>query len=291
MNLKPLVIGILSCSVVACSTTEKAMPGTSIDLNAREGKTSFKEIHELNELLNKSIKSLEDELNGGKGGGKAATQAAAVKQVGTEAGIYNGRRWRQKQINSWLVDMNNMLSLTFNFEQVLIDGVYLPPRVDEIKGHVEKMDDGSLKVIRQGYRIASSPTLIVTPPTYLNYLYQIVDPEKPVNRFGLPEMNSSQVPIWQKAVLDGWQIGVRQADIEFTTDLNLLKRDYGGMLRYIDLVEKGMISKPKIVNKAYGVMISANGKELNVGDEIITIGRTPTFQHHDKWEVLEEGGQ
>lgn len=279
MRLKPLALTILTFSLmVGCSTQSHQA-------------TVGEEIPELNELLNMSIKSLEDELNGSNGGGKAATQAAAVKQVGMAAGIYNGRRWRQEQINSWLKDMNNMLSMTFNFDQVIIDGVYLPPRVDEIKGHVEKMEDGSVRYIREGFRIASSPTLIVTPPTYLNYLLQIIDPVKPINRFGLPEINTAQVAVWQEAVLEGWQIGVRQADIEFKADMNLLKRDFSGMLLYIDLVNKGMIGKPVIINKSLGVMISSNGQELNVGDEILSIGRTPSFQHHEKWESLEEGAQ
>lgn len=255
-----------------------------------ESSQKVTDVPELTSLLNESINSVETEIRNANGGGAEAIRLQSVKDVGFAAGVYQGRKWRQEMINSWLTDMNNWLSTNFNFEQLLIDGVYLPPRVEEIKGHVEKMEDGSIRVIRQGYRIATDAELVTSPPTHINYLYQKVDPQQPLNRLGLPEMNSNQVEVWQKAVIEGWQLGIKQANIEFEQSLNLLRRDYAGMLTYIDLVNKGVISPPKVTSSNFGVMVSADGKTLNIGDEILTIGRMPSFQHHYLWQSLSEGG-
>lgn len=287
--LKKLALVLaVSAAIQGCAHKQVHKEGTDIPVGMIAS-TKVKEVPELTKLLNQSITSLDKEIDNANGGGEDALRLQSIKEVGYSAGIYAGRRWRQEQINSWLSDMNGMLATTFNFEQVVIDGLYLPPRVEEIKGHVEKQDDGSVRIIRQGFRIATDAELVVSPPTYLNYLFQKVDQVEPLNRLGLPEMKTNQVEIWQAAVLDGWKIGVKQANMEFNQDLNLLRRDYHGMLLYIDLVNKGIISMPKVNNKSFGVMISGDGKTLNIGDEIYTIGRDPSFQHHQKWESLQEG--
>lgn len=287
--LKKLALVLsISAAIQGCAQKHMQNEGTDNPLGMISS-PKVNEVPELSKLLNQSIKSLDKEIDNANGGGEEALRFQSIKEVGYAAGIYAGRRWRQEQINSWLNDMNSMLATTFNFEQVVIDGLFLPPRVEEIKGHAEKQDDGSIRVIRQGFRIATEAELVVTPPTYLNYLFQKVDEVAPLNRLGLPEMKTDQVNIWQTAVLDGWKLGVKQANMEFNQDLNLLHRDYNGMLLYIDLVNKGIISMPKVNNKSFGVMISGDGKTLNIGDEIYTIGRVPTFQHHQKWESLQEG--
>lgn len=282
-----LTIAIISL-IQGCSTQTNKPVNSDIPVGVL-AEPEVVEVPELTELLNENIKSIDHEIGMLNGGGAEALRLKSIQEVGFESGVYRGRRWRQEKINSWLKDMNNMLATTFNFDQVIIDGVFLPPRVEEIKGHVEKRDDGSLRIIRQGYRIASEAELVVSPPTYLNYLYQKVDPPKPLNRLGLPEAKTNEVHVFREAVVEGWKLGVKQADLQFNQDLNLLKRDYGGMLLYIDLVTKGLISPPKVNNQSFGVMISGDGKTLNVGDEILTIGRTPSFQHHEKWETLPEG--
>jgi defect-in-organelle-trafficking protein DotC len=282
-----LTIAIISL-IQGCSTQANKPANSDIPVGGLV-EPEVVEVPELTELLNENIKSIDHEIDMLNGGGAEALRLKSIQEVGFESGVYRGRRWRQEKINSWLKDMNNMLATTFNFDQVIIDGVFLPPRVEEIKGHVEKRDDGSLRIIRQGYRIASEAELVVSPPTYLNYLYQKVDPPKPLNRLGLPEAKTNEVHVFREAVVEGWKLGVKQADLQFNQDLNLLKRDYGGMLLYIDLVTKGLISPPKVNNQSFGVMISGDGKTLNVGDEILTIGRTPSFQHHEKWETLPEG--
>ncbi|MDQ2077515.1 type IV secretory system conjugative DNA transfer family protein [Marinimicrobium sp. ABcell2] len=242
-------------------------------------------IVELEQLLDMSIRSLDDELERER---VESGKINAVRQVGMAAGIHRGRKWRQEQINDWLEDLNEVLAVTWNFEQVLIDGIYLPPRVDTIEGHVEQMDDGGLRFIRQGFRLASRPHLVATPPSYLNYLYQVPDPIEPVNRLGLPERDTPEIAAWREAVIEGWKIGMEQADQEFRADLALLRRDFGGMLRYIDLVARGLITMPRLSSEDFGIIISADGQVLNIGDEVIRIELPPSFQHHELWQMRED---
>lgn len=269
-----LAIALIGLVLVGCATTDGAR-------STEQGER----IPELEQLMNMSIRSLEDELDRERA---ESGKLNAVRQVGMAAGIHRGRAWRQEQINEWLEELNEVLSVTWNFEQLLVDGVYLPPRVDVIEGHVESMEDGRLRVIRQGFRLASKPQLIVTPPTFLNYLYQVPDPIEPVNRLGLPERGTAEIAAWQEAVAQGWKFGVEQADQEFRADLALLRRDYGGMLRYIDLVAKGLITMPRLSSEEFGIIVSADGQVLNIGDEIISIELPPSFQHHELWQIRED---
>lgn len=242
------------------------------------------DIPELDALKSTRIESLSDELDKRK---EEGTRIHAIREIGLTIGIQQGRAWRQGQINDQLNKMHDWLSTTWNFEQVMIDGMYLPPRVDEIKGHMEKQDDGSLRVIRHGFRIASEPTLVIETPSYLNYLRQIPDEFEQPNPLGLPQRGTREVPVWEAAVEEGWAIGVKLANREFDMDMSLLRRDYDGMMRYIDLVNRGLLSAPQLHAEKRGVVISADGKSLNVGDEIVTVERTSAFQHPHHWEVLE----
>ena len=243
-------------------------------------------VEPLNELRSLSITSIDQALEKTRSEGG---RLDAVRMVAKSTGISHGRRWRQRKINQWLKEKNEFFATVFNFEQILLDGVYLPPRVDQVKGHVEKTQDGALRFTHQSYRIASEPTLVTDVPTYLNYLYQRVDPIEPPNRLALPKEGTGEVQAWQEAILEGWKIGVRQANLEFEADKNLLVRDYSGMMRYLDLVAKGLISKPDLSAQNFGVMISADGKRLNLSDEVVAIEREPTFQHHARWDVLAQG--
>lgn len=240
---------------------------------------------ELAALENMTITSLEAEISKAN---EEGTRLAAIREIAIATGIYHGRHWRQEQINSWLATMGDLLATAWNFEQVMLDGLYLPPRVDMIRGHVEEQQDGSVRFIRQAYRIASEPRLVTTAPSYLNYLYQSTDPISPPNPLGLPERGTLEVEVWKAGVEKGWAIGITQANAEFDQDIDLLQRDFGGMLRYLDLVAKGLISPPKLGSREYGVVISADGKSLNVGDEVISIEHISNFQHQSKWEVLGE---
>ena len=151
---------------------------------------------------------------------------------------------------------------------------------------VEVMPDGSVRIIRHGIRLASEPRLVTTTPTYLNYLYQSPQPVERPNPLGLPVSGTEEVAVWKAGVKKGWEQGVIQADRSFDRSLALLRRDFDGMLRYIDMVNRGVLSAPKLMAETQTAFVSSDGKQLNIGDVVVRIDHKSNFQHISKWEVL-----
>ena len=240
----------------------------------------------LQELAAMSIKTIGDAVTEVM---DEASRLSAVHDIGMKAGRQAGLEWRNGQINKELAELNRELSIAFNFEQVLIAGSYLPPRVDIVRGEVRKTENGDLNVVRLGYRIATEPMLVTQRPSHLNYLYRLPIPRDEINNLGMPRIdNEEELQVWNDAIREGWKQGVRHANIAFTEDVNLLHRDFGGILRYIELANKGIVAMPDISKDDRGIVMSSDGRILNVGDEVIAIDSSPLFQSTAKWKALGE---
>jgi defect-in-organelle-trafficking protein DotC len=209
----------------------------------------------------------------------------AIKEVGEKAGRAAGIKTRNQSINLDLQKYNRYLSTIFNFEQLIVAGTYLPPRIDIIRGEVKKEGGTTLRTVRQAYRIATEPTLVTQRPTHLNYLYRLNDDVEPINSISLPRRdNLEEIRTWKQAVKKGYVQGLRIADISYLEDINLLHRDFSGMLRYIELANKGMVAMPDISRTERGIIMSSDGKMLNVGDEVISIDSSPLFKSIQLWQ-------
>ncbi|MFT6909029.1 MAG: defect-in-organelle-trafficking protein DotC [Oleiphilaceae bacterium] len=236
---------------------------------------------EINDLAGQSIKSLSEAIKGIVGDG---SRLHVIREGGFKAGRSAAIKARNKTFNEYIGRYNIYLSSVFNFEQLLIGGSYLPPRIDIIRGQVTKGEDGSLNKVRLGYRIATEPTLVTQKPTHLNYLYRLPQVEATVSDISLPiKGNRVEVETWTNGVKDGWVHGMRQAEIAFVEDINLLHRDFTGLLRYIELANKGIVAMPDISTIERGIVMSKDGRMLNVGDEIVSIDSDPLFKSYQLW--------
>lgn len=221
-----------------------------------------------------------------KARGDVADKLKGIEDVAIMFGVNQGMIYRTRQLNSTVEEMATELAVTYNFHQLLIDGMYLPPRVQVMNGHSEAKD-GYLRNIRLSYKIVSAPVLVTEPPNFLNYLWQDVPDYQAPNPGGLPRRgNKVERKVWADGFVKGWGFGIKQADIGFEEDQNALVRDFHGMMRYIDLVSKGIINKPKIVSQNFGIAISTDGKTVNVGDEVFFVGEDAVFQSAEKWKSL-----
>jgi defect in organelle trafficking protein DotC len=267
MLRKKFILVVASAVMVSCSSSP-----------AREQNYSS----EFERISLMSITSLSDAIKDDANEGNRLT---TIMEVGKKAGRAAGLKTRNQQINNDLTKHNRYLSTIFNFEQLIVAGSYLPPRIDKVEGEIKKIDGSKINIIRQGYRIATEPTLITQRPTHLNYLYRLSEDEDNINPIGLPRRdNKEELTVWKEAVKKGWLEGMRHADIAFLEDINLLKRDFSGMLRYIELANKGIVAMPDISKKDRGVVMSSNAKMLNVGDEILSIDSSPLFKSIQLWE-------
>jgi|GEM_PF-5483329 len=269
--IKPLLLVFALSSIHGCAFLPQEKTG----------------VDELDALRSKTIISISDGVKKVKGESQNL-RLKSLRSVAIATGISHGRKWRQKKINAWLEDMHVELATTFNFEMLLIDGVYFPSRIDEVKSHVELVNDKQIRFIRHSYKIATQPKLVLQAPTFLNYLYQVPDNVTPPNPLALPIKGTSEEQVWSDGITLGWQLGIDQANDSFEQDINLLIRDYTGLNRYFDLVQKRLIKPPQINIDEKGIVITARGKTLNVGDELIGISADPTFNHPELWDTKSE---
>lgn len=270
-------------SVIAISLLAGACSTQQIQTNDGQPK-------ELKALTSLSIKSIRDAID--EDGDVSVDRLNAIASVARKAGRDRGMVWRNKQLNESIAKMNHELAIIFNFDQLLIGGIYLPPRVDKVESSISRRAKGQLERVRLGYRISTEPTLVTSPPTHLSYLYRLDTDLPPLNRIGLPVSKSKEeMEVWDQNVNIGWEEGVRHADIAMLEDIRLLRRDFIGMLRYVELANKGIISKPSLSKKDFGIVMSKDAKVLNIDSDILAIDKEALFQSTQLWEGLGEAHQ
>ena len=219
-----------------------------------------------------------------------ASRIKSVREEGVRYGHNLGMIARAKNINDWLMKNNTEFAVVYNFGQLMIDGKYLPARIDRVAGY-KKIEDGRLYQTRLSYRIASKPELVIGVPTHLEYLYQNVPPVYKPNPVTLPvRSEKEEIRVWREGLSEGFDTGVIQVTESFKFDFAELVRDYTGMARYIDLINKGILPRPVIMAEDKGIAISADGQTLNIGDEVYFIEDNSQFVSPQLWEPRLETG-
>ena len=103
--------------------------------------------------------------------------------------------------------------------------------------------------------------------------------------------DSNEQEIWRRAVAEGWQQGIRQADEIFEANSKRLERDYTGMIRYHKLALNNKITLPALAQSM--LPINSKGDTMTVDEQLLRITRLPAFNTNmSQWEALgQEVGQ
>ena len=192
-------------------------------------------------------------------------------------GVRGGLAWASRQINRMLEDRAAQLSLTYDFNHFLIRSpnaaTLLPPVISESRDTYEEQDAGrTLRVADRYYQILVQTRFAPVAPLWHTYLMTSFSaPERPQDAL-LPK-NDGEREMWRKFVADGWEIGVQQAMQTYRLNLARLLRDYTGMIRYSELLEKGMVSPPVVASQALGV--TGTGQDMRENDQVYRITADP----------------
>lgn len=223
-----------------------------------------------------------------------------LREIASGVGARGGLAWRYDQINNMLIGSKDKLDSSWNFKGLLISRPnagtqstaysILPPVLLEANTIYSQEGGDKVTLADVTYKIESQARFVSAPPTWREYiLHNFPAAERPHDSL-LPK-NADEQKIWVEASRAGWASGIQQAESVFTADLNRLKRDYEGMVRYLNLRNRGIVSAPFVAEAVNGV--TGNASEMNVGERILRITSMPTLNHNSReWKpIATEGAQ
>ena len=204
-------------------------------------------------------------------------RAPALRDAALAYGARGGLSWSSKQINEMLESRAESLSKVFDFNRFLIrqpgGATLLPPVISESRDTYEQQDAGrTLRVADRYYQILEQARFAPIAPlwhTYLTTAFSV--PDRPQDAL-LPK-NGAERDLWRTFVAEGWETGVQQALETYRVNLARLERDYTGMIRYSELLEKGMVTAPVVASQALGV--TGTGSDMRQNDQVYRIMQDP----------------
>lgn len=204
-------------------------------------------------------------------------RAPALRDAALSYGARGGLAWSSKQINDILEARAPDLTRTYDFNRLLIKAnggfTVLPPVISESRDTYEQFDAGkTLRVADRYYEIVEQARFSPTAPLWHTYLIRSYStPERPQDAL-LPK-NDGERDLWRKFVAEGWEKGVEQSQTIFKKDMERLSRDFDGMVRYSELLEKRQVTAPIVSTANLGT--TGTGADMREGDRAARITMDP----------------
>lgn len=215
----------------------------------------------------------------------------AVRETALQVGGQAALARRTREQNAEVEAHANWLDEIYRFDQLLMEkGLVLPPVVIEARRHAE-VDGLKLAKIEQSYKMLENARVVSAPPTWRDHLIvsHYEPPAKPEGAL-LPQ-NAEEERLWAEAVAAGWTQGALQAELAFKARVGELHRAFLGRVRYLVLLERGMVTAPAVRVVRRGVARSRD--ELLIGRTEVALSRFPQFRGPDKkgrlpWKAVPE---
>ena len=222
---------------------------------------------------------LEDLLNPQQSARQAEAQvtplrASALRDAALAVGLRGGVLERARQIHGALQAQSDSLDRTYRFSGLIQPSGILPPVVEEARNALS-VSEQTLRSTDLLLRIVRPARFVSVAPSWRDYLLLglPLQAQVPMPHASLLPRNDEEKALWQQAVRQGWQAGLQQADATFEANLARLSRDYMGMLRYMALRERNLITED-LVAEARSV-VAGGGDEMAVGERLYRIAAQP----------------
>jgi len=189
-------------------------------------------------------------------------------------GMRGGLAWRTWETCQRLDGQAATLDRIWTFRSLAIAvpgsfAVVVPPVVTAADRSMAVAGDGKSATFSQKkFDILVDAKIASIAPDWRNYLYRVWQNPAVPDPLLLPR-SAEEKKAWDAAVDQGWQLGIRQADEIFELDLNRLRRDFEGMVRFRELVARGLIRD--IYLSATDLGVQGGGKTLIIGEQAVRI--------------------
>lgn len=204
-------------------------------------------------------------------------------------GMQGGLAYQTRLISDRLDAIGASLDNTYNFQRWIMQGNILPPVISEVKDAFEQESEDVIHIGLHNYEMISDPRLVTSAPSWRAYLKRAYSSSsKP--RIALDPENSYEKKLWAKSVAQGYNKGVQQANRILVESWRTLFRDYAGIVKYHELLNKGVVSAPYVTATTRDVV--GDGKRMTVGDVTLSIAVKPEFVlDRNKWGKNTKSGQ
>lgn len=214
----------------------------------------------------------------------------ALIETARTRGNAAGLAWQTQQIATRLNSIAPKLDTIYNFAALMMEGNVLPPVITRAKDVYDQKNDSTLMLIGERYDIRQPPRFTYVAPNWRSYLLAsdfAFDASAPA--LVTPE-SSAETGIWKKALAEGYEMGVVQANQILEENFARLKADFEGMLLYRELLRRGMVTKPYVSVGHFGVT-GDKKKGMSVGESILRIQAAPEFVTDSKAWKTESASQ
>lgn len=195
----------------------------------------------------------------------------AALSVGARGGLAYGTKNNLKILSIY----EKYLDRIFNFYSLLVEESVLPPVLVEARNALSLTGTDIIRIADRNYKIIRQARFVTSPPNWREYLWKpFEEPELP-DKSLLPK-NTQEQFIWEKYIDQGWIEGIKQADCILKENINIITRDFKGMILYRKLLAQGMITPPFVSSIELG--ITGDRNNLNVNDQIFKITAFPSLQ-------------
>lgn len=216
--------------------------------------------------------------------GQARLREELVRDAALALGTQGGYSERASEIRGILDRRGDQLDRIFNFAPLCRDGRVLSPVVDLVEDvlAVEAGGDAMRETARV-LRVLSPARLVSTPPTWRDWMDIRPIPSVAPDVVSLPT-TSSERDVWRETVATSWALGRTQADAVFASQVDTLKRDYQGMLRYHELLNQGIVAPADVGRNDLGIV--REDAELRLGDTIYVVRSPARFTPPEDWRAV-----
>ena len=194
-----------------------------------------------------------------------------IENAARGVGIRGGYAAEATRINDLLLSRyRSALDRRYNFQPLMLQNNYVvPPVITRIRNVRQLSGPDYLYLTSGSFEIVRAARLTTLVPTWLDYLQLPIRGVRPPDNIELE--GNEEAAIWRRAVEDGWNEGVREARLAFTTALATLHRDYHGMRQFHELARQGAVSVPRVDVSNRQWRVTEDGQRAFQGETEIRI--------------------
>lgn len=188
----------------------------------------------------------------------------------------------RSQLQSFEKDINQysrQLDAIYNFSPLMIQGRVVPPVIAEAHNLYNQPNANQIRLSKAIYSIEKQAYFSSTAPNWRNYLKFSNEAsafEKYTYSGGYMEPKSQkEKEVWEKGTIEGWRLGIEQANVVLSQSFDRLNTDYIGMIRFHRFVIEGKINMP-VINQ-YNLYDTNSGDKMVLDEQLLKIQVLPSF--------------
>lgn len=198
-------------------------------------------------------------------------RVSLIENAARGVGIRGGYAAEATRINDLLLARYRAaLDRRYDFRPLMLQqGYVVPPAITRISNVRQLSGPNYLYLTNGSYEIVRQARLTTLTPTWIDWLMLPIRDVRPPDNLSLD--SPEERAIWRRAVADGWEAGVREARMTFTTALATLHRDYHGMILFAALARAGAVSVPQVDIRSRAWRVTDDGRRAFEGETTLEI--------------------